>query len=71
MPLFLTILEGPTAAAARPIMAINDPQILAAVRDMMHDRLVDEGCSVPRSVPRKGKGVLRLAQKGEPDAVDN
>lgn len=69
MPLFLTILEGPTAPEARPIMAIHDPHILAAVRALMHDRLTDHGSHTPQDATRT-KGALRLAPKGEADAAE-
>jgi hypothetical protein len=41
-PLFLTIFEGTTPAAARPAVAISDADIIATVRSLLLERLVDE-----------------------------
>jgi hypothetical protein len=41
MPLFLTLHEGSTPATARPIVAISDPGVIAAVRQLLIDRLAD------------------------------
>jgi hypothetical protein len=41
MPLFLTVFEGSTPATARPIVAISDPGVIAAVRQLRIDRLAD------------------------------
>jgi hypothetical protein len=41
MPLFLTIFEGSTPADARPIVAIRDTDIIAAVRRLLFERLAD------------------------------
>jgi hypothetical protein len=42
MSLFLTIFEGTTPADARPVVAINDAQIIATVRCLLLERLGDE-----------------------------
>jgi hypothetical protein len=42
MPLFVTVLEGRTPEDARPILAIRDHKILAAVRAMISERLTDD-----------------------------
>lgn len=42
MSLFLTIFEGVTPSDARPLIAINDPEIIATVRDMLVKRLGKE-----------------------------
>ena len=42
MPLFVTVLEGRTPEDARPIHAIRDHKILAAVRAMISERLTDD-----------------------------
>jgi hypothetical protein len=41
MSLSLIILDGPTPTTARPILATSDPDILAAVRQLLLQRLVD------------------------------
>jgi hypothetical protein len=41
MPLFVTVLEGRTPEDARPILAIRDHKILAAVRAMISERLTE------------------------------
>jgi hypothetical protein len=38
MSLFLTIFEGTTPADARPIVAISDADIIAAVRRLLFER---------------------------------
>jgi hypothetical protein len=62
MGLFLTIFEGDTPADAHPILAIRDPTILAAVRQLLLDRLADDpsGKVLPLKRPRpapKGPGA--------------
>jgi hypothetical protein len=52
MALFLTILEGPTPAEARPIVAISDAKILSAVRKLLLQRLSD-GSPAPGIILRK------------------
>ena len=42
MPLFLTIFEGTTPADARPVVAISDADIIATVRSLLLERLIDE-----------------------------
>jgi len=42
MPLFLTICEGTTPADARPVVAISDADIIAAVRRLLFERLADK-----------------------------
>jgi hypothetical protein len=42
MPLFVTVLEGRTSEDARPILAIRDHKILAAVRAMISERLTED-----------------------------
>jgi len=42
MSLFLTIFEGTTPADARPIVAISDADIVATVRSLLLERLVDK-----------------------------
>jgi hypothetical protein len=42
MPLFVTVLEGRTPEDARPILAIRDHKILAAVRAMISERLIED-----------------------------
>jgi len=39
MPLFLTIFEGATPADAQPIIAIQDPEIMAMLRSLLFQRL--------------------------------
>jgi hypothetical protein len=41
MSLFLTIFEGTTPADARPVVAISDADIIAAVRRLLFERLSD------------------------------
>ena len=38
---FLTIFEGTTPADARPVVAISDADIIAAVRRLLFERLAD------------------------------
>jgi hypothetical protein len=55
MPLFLTILEGPTPADARPIVAISDAKIISSIRSLLMKRLSggSPGAVVPlRKSPR-------------------
>jgi hypothetical protein len=42
MSLFVTIFEGTTPADARPIVAISDADIVATVRSLLLERLVDK-----------------------------
>jgi hypothetical protein len=42
MPLFVTVLEGRTPEEARPILAIRDHKILAAVRTLISERLTED-----------------------------
>jgi hypothetical protein len=42
MSLFLTIFEGTTPADARPVVAISDADIIAAVRRLLFERLADK-----------------------------
>jgi hypothetical protein len=42
MSLFLTIFEGTTPANARPVVAISDADIIAAVRRLLLERLADK-----------------------------
>jgi hypothetical protein len=39
MALFLTIFEGATPADAQPIIAIQDPEIMATLRSLLFQRL--------------------------------
>ena len=39
MPMWLSILVGPTAAEARPILAIRDAEILETVRQLLIRRI--------------------------------
>ena len=41
MPLYLTILEGPTPAEAHPLLATHDPAIIRVVRQLLMDRLAE------------------------------
>lgn len=60
MPLFVTVLEGRTPEEARPILAIRDHKILAAVRAMISERLTEDHAARvvplskqrPKAVPR-------------------
>ena len=57
MPLYLTILEGPTPDEARPIVAIRDARILAMVQKMLTARLSEAPRfkshvhAIPKGVP--------------------
>ncbi len=42
MSLFLAIFEGTTPADARPVVAISDADIIAAVRRLLFERLADK-----------------------------
>jgi hypothetical protein len=42
MALFLTVFEGDSPAHARPVLATSDPAIIAVVRRLLMDRLVEE-----------------------------
>jgi hypothetical protein len=54
MPLFLTIFEGPTPDSAMPLLATHDPEILAAVRQLLLDRLIEgAGPVIPLRLKRK------------------
>lgn len=41
MAISLVIFEGPTPAKAKPILATRDPQIIAAVKRLILERLSD------------------------------
>lgn len=43
MPLFLQILEGPTAAQASPVFATGDPEIIGQVARALVERLGASG----------------------------
>lgn len=67
MPLFLTILEGATPDAARPILAIRDAQIIATVRAMIHARLAAESLDTVVSLARpRVKAVQRRGPHAGP-----
>lgn len=42
MPLSLIIVDGVTPGSSRPILAIRDPDIIAAVCDLLLKRLTDK-----------------------------
>lgn len=42
MAIFLTVFEGDSPAQARPVLATADPAIIAVVRRLLMDRLVEE-----------------------------
>ncbi len=42
MPLFLTILEGPTPTTARPFIATSDPDLIALVTRELMSRLTGD-----------------------------
>ena len=68
MPLFLTIFEGATPATARPILAINDPAVMAAVRRLLLERLADAPVakvSPLRPIHSHMKGKSRRPDKGQ------
>lgn len=47
MPLYLSILEGPDPFEARPLMSSSDPDLIAAVAEILAARL---GARVPGHV---------------------
>lgn len=55
MRLFLTILEGPNPAEAKPLIATEDPQVIAAAVRELASRLAPDRQQRPR--------VLDLARK--------
>jgi hypothetical protein len=42
MAIFLTVFEGDSPAQARPVLATADPAIIAVVRRLLMDRLVEK-----------------------------
>lgn len=55
MRLFLTILEGPSPAEAKPLIATEDPRVIAAAVRELANRLTP-GRPKPRvQDPREGK----------------
>ncbi len=46
MPLYLTVSQGPSADRTRPILAVSDPGVIAAVLREI-GRLADPGTNAP------------------------
>jgi hypothetical protein len=55
MALFITIFQGPTPAQAHPLLAVNDAEILNAVRRILVRRLSENTSStlVPLKKPAR------------------
>ena len=54
MPLSLVILDGPTPQTSHPVLATQDPSIIAVVRELLLKRLEDKsaGKILPLSRPK-------------------
>jgi hypothetical protein len=59
MPLFVTVLEGRTPEDARPILAIRDHKILAAIRAMISERLTEDPNGRIVSLPKPRTKVVQ------------
>ena len=58
MPLYLTVSEGPTPSAARPIVAVGDEKIVKAVLKQVTERLGRRLPAESRVLAlRKGRGA--------------
>ncbi len=55
MPLFLTVLEGPTPAEASPLIATGDARLIKAVIDELNDRFVEKTCASILPLPGRSK----------------
>ena len=64
MSLFLTIFEGTTPADARPVVAISDADIIAAVRRLLFERLADNVKRKGRPSATNARGVPRTCHAG-------
>jgi len=53
MALFISILEGPSASRATPIMAISDPELVEMLGKRISERMVEEAPEPP--LKKKGK----------------
>lgn len=61
MARYLTILDGPTAATARPVVSISDPATVAAVQELVGAYLT--GQYAPRAAD--GGRIVALPARGE------
>ena len=64
MSLFLTIFEGTTPADARPVVAISDADIIAAVRRLLFERLADNVKRKVIHLQTNARGVPRTCLAG-------
>jgi hypothetical protein len=64
MALFLTVFEGVTPADAQPIIAIQDPEILATLRSLLFQRLnTPDHKALPLSqIPGRGQKKVRTIE---------
>lgn len=53
MPYYVTILKGPTASEAEPILAVSDPRAVQAVRRTIYRLLAEE------TPQRKAPGIAK------------
>ena len=66
MALFLTVFEGDSPAQARPVLATSDPAIIAVVRRLLMDRLVEEPMrSILQLQPPQTPRNQRKGRQGE------
>ena len=63
MPLSLVILDGPTPATAHPILATSDPAILAAVCQLLLQRLADAPTGAVLSLHRPQGHSMKTVQR--------
>lgn len=67
MALFLQILEGPTSAQARPLVAIRDPAVIGAVARELAKRLEP----VPSRLMHLAGGLKRASKEPADDACES
>jgi len=68
MPLFLTILEGPSPSSAAPLLATSDPDLIALVARELVARLGGhpQGRGVLRRLPPRKAGPTEPSGNREP-----
>jgi hypothetical protein len=59
MPFYVSVSEGPSGAAARPIFATSDPAVVRAVIEAMERRLEPAGRDEPSVQGTSGRPVRR------------